>query len=241
VKTGKHASAGSWLVEGIGEDFIPPIADLSGVREAYSVTDAESFAAARELLEKEGILGGSSTGTLLAAALRYCRSRKNPERVVSLVCDSGNKYLSKMYNDYWLADQGFRTRARHCDLRDLIGRPADERATVSVGPDDTLLTAFNRFKLNDVSQLPVLEGEKIVGLIDEYDVLRAVSRGESHFRDVVRKHMTADLETLAPGDSLDQVQAILDRDHVAIVADRDQFHGLITRIDLLNHMRRKLT
>jgi cystathionine beta-synthase len=241
VKTGKHGSAGSWLVEGIGEDFIPPIADLSGVREAYSITDAESFAAARELLEKEGILGGSSTGTLLAAALRYCRSRKAPERVVSLVCDSGNKYLSKMYNDYWLADQGFRERARHGDLRDLIGRPAEERATVSVGPDDTLLTAFNRFKLNDVSQLPVLEGEKIVGLIDEYDVLRAVSRGESHFRDVVRKHMTADLETLGPADTLDQVQAILDRDHVAIVADRDQFHGLITRIDLLNHMRRKLT
>jgi cystathionine beta-synthase len=115
-----------------------------------------------------------------------------------------------MYNDNWLADQGFRSRARHNDLRDLIGRPAEERATVSVGPDDTLLTAFNRFKLNDVSQLPVLEGEKIVGLIDEYDVLRAVSRGESHFRDVVRKHMTSDLETLAPGDTLDQVQAILD-------------------------------
>jgi cystathionine beta-synthase len=240
VKTGKHGEAGSWLVEGIGEDFIPPIADLSGVREAYSVTDAESFAAARELLEKEGILGGSSTGTLLSAALRYCRSRTRPERVVSLVCDSGNKYLSKMYNDFWLADQGFRERAQHGDLRDYVGRPMAERATVSVGPEDTLLTAFNRFKLNDVSQLPVLEGERIVGLIDEYDVLRAVQRGESHFRDVVRKHMTTELETLAPRDTLDQVVAILDRDHVAIVAEGGKFHGLITRIDLLNHLRRKL-
>jgi cystathionine beta-synthase len=240
IKTGRHGEAGSWLIEGIGEDFIPPIADLTSVREAYSVTDAESFAAARELLEKEGILGGSSTGTLLAAALRYCRSRTRPERVVSLVCDSGNKYLSKMYNDYWLADMGFRQRARHGNLRDLIGRPTEERATVSVGPDDTLLTAFNRFKLNDVSQLPVLQGEKIVGLIDEYDVLRAVQRGESRFRDVVRKHMTTELETLAPGDALDQVVAILDRDHVAIIADESTFHGLITRIDLLNHLRRKL-
>ena len=104
------ATAGSWLVEGIGEDFVPPIADLSGVQEAYSITDAESFATARELLAKEGILGGSSTGTLLAAALRYCRSRTQPERVVTFVCDSGNKYLSKMFNDYWLADQGFRER-----------------------------------------------------------------------------------------------------------------------------------
>jgi len=79
-----------------------------------------------------------------------------------------------------------------------------------------------------------------VGIIDEYDVLGAVTRKESHFRDVVRKHMTADLETLAPGDTLDQVIAILDRDHVAIVADRDKFYGLITRIDLLNSLRRKL-
>lgn len=239
VKTGKFGEAGSWLVEGIGEDFIPSIADLTGVREAYSVSDADSFAAARELLALEGIFGGSSTGTLLCAALRYCRSRKGAERVVTLVPDSGNKYLSKMYNEHWLADQGFAERAHYGDLRDFIGRPMEERATVSVGCDDTLLTAYGRFKLNDVSQLPVLEGERIVGLIDEFDVLRAVANGTSHFRDLVRKHMTADLETIPPRGSLEDVLAILDRDHVAIVADRDKFHGLITRIDVLNSLRRK--
>ena len=110
---------------------------------------------------------------------------------------------------------------------------------MSVGPDDNLLVAFGRFKLNDVSQLPVLDGERIVGIIDEYDVLRAVTRGESHFRDVVRKHMTADLETVPPRGSLDEVLAILDRDHVCIVAEGERFHGLITRIDLLNSLRRK--
>jgi len=240
VKTGKCGEAGSWLVEGIGEDFIPPIADLSGVKEAYSVTDAEAFAAARELLAKEGIFGGSSTGTLLAGALEYCRSRAKPERVVSFVPDSGNKYLSKMYNDYWLVDQGFIERAHHGDLRDYIGRPVEERATVSVSPDDTLLIAFGRFKLYDVSQLPVLEGDKLVGIIDEYDVLGAVTRGESKFLDLVRKHMTKRLETVPPSGTLAQVVAILDRDHVAIVAEGDRFYGLITRIDLLNSLRRKL-
>src|SRR5881296_408319 len=158
LKTGKIGEAGSWLVEGIGEDFIPPVSDLSGVKEAFSITDAESFSVARELLAKESIFAGSSTGTLLAAALKYCRSRTKPERVVTFVCDSGNKYLSKMFNDYWLADQGFRERARHGDLRDLIGRPVEERAAVSVESEDTLLTAYGRFKLHDVSQLPVLEG-----------------------------------------------------------------------------------
>jgi len=240
LKTGKIGEAGSWLVEGIGEDFIPPVSDLSGVKEAFSITDAESFSVARELLAKESIFAGSSTGTLLAAALKYCRSRTKPERVVTFVCDSGNKYLSKMFNDYWLADQGFRERARHGDLRDLIGRPVEERATVSVESEDTLLTAYGRFKLHDVSQLPVLEGEGIVGLIDEYDVLMAVTRGSSTFRDPVRKHMSTRLETLAPSASLDEVLRILDHGHVPIVAEGRRFHGLITRIDLLNSLRRKL-
>ena len=240
LKTGKIGEAGSWLVEGIGEDFIPPVSDLSGVKEAFSITDAESFSVARELLAKESIFAGSSTGTLLAAALKYCRSRTKPERVVTFVCDSGNKYLSKMFNDYWLADQGFRERARHGDLRDLIGRPVEERATVSVEPEDTLLTAYGRFKLHDVSQLPVLEAEGIVGLIDEYDVLMAVTRGSSTFRDPVRKHMSTRLETLAPSASLDEVLRILDHGHVPIVAEGRRFHGLITRIDLLNSLRRKL-
>jgi len=93
VKTGKIGEAGSWLVEGIGEDFVPPVADLTGVKEAYTIPDAESFATARDLLLKEGIFAGSSTGTLVSAALRYCRSRKTAERVVTFVCDSGNKYL----------------------------------------------------------------------------------------------------------------------------------------------------
>jgi cystathionine beta-synthase len=97
---------GSWLVEGIGEDFVPPNCDLSRVRRAYSIGDAESMATARELLQREGILAGSSTGTLLAAALRYCREQSAPRRVVTFACDTGNKYLSKLYDDDWLRQQG---------------------------------------------------------------------------------------------------------------------------------------
>ncbi|MEO8631670.1 MAG: PLP-dependent cysteine synthase family protein, partial [Betaproteobacteria bacterium] len=110
VKTGTYGEAGSWLVEGIGEDFIPPVADLSRVKLAYSISDAESMNTARELLQKEGILAGSSSGTLVAAALHYCRAQREPKRVVTFICDTGNKYLSKMFNDYWMADQGFLQR-----------------------------------------------------------------------------------------------------------------------------------
>lgn len=101
-KTGELKTAGSWLVEGIGEDFVPSNCDLSFVTEAITVTDKEAFLAVRMLLEKEGILAGSSTGVLLQAALNYCRAQKKPKRVVTFVCDTGNKYLSKAFNHDWL-------------------------------------------------------------------------------------------------------------------------------------------
>jgi cystathionine beta-synthase len=97
-----NETSGSWKVEGIGEDYIPALADFDLVKKAYEVSDAESFDAARQLLLNEGILAGSSTGTLLSAAIRYCREQTTPKRVVTLACDSGNKYLSKMFNDEWL-------------------------------------------------------------------------------------------------------------------------------------------
>jgi cystathionine beta-synthase len=240
VRTGKIGKAGSWLVEGIGEDFLPPVADLSAVSEAFSIPDAESFVTARELLAREGILAGSSTGTLLAAALRYCRSRPRLERVATFVCDSGNKYLSKTFNDYWLADQGFLARARHGDLRDLISRPHEEHAVVTVAPQDPLLTALGRFKLYDVSQLPAMQADRVVGIIDESDLLLAVTRGHARFSDPVSAHMSTKLKTLAPGASVEELVRVLSQGYSALVVDGERFLGLITPIDVLNHLRRKL-
>ena len=126
---------------------------------------------ARELLRVEGgIPGGSSTGTLLTAALRFCREQKEPKRVVSFVCDTGTRYLSKIYNDQWMTDQGLLQRKHYGDLRDIIARRFEEGRVISVGPDDTLLTAFQRMRLADVSQLPVLDDGKLVGVIDESDI-----------------------------------------------------------------------
>jgi cystathionine beta-synthase len=239
TRSGRIGPVGSWLVEGIGEDFLPAILDLSGVREAYEVPDAESFAAARELLRLEGILGGSSSGTLLAAALRYCRSREKPERVVTFVCDTGAKYLSKMYNDFWLADQGLVERPAAGDLTDLISRRFAEGAVVTVKPDDTLLTAYGRFKLHDVSQLPVVDGDRIVGIVDESDVLLDVSRDPARFSDLVSGVMSTRLETVPPDAPIERLLKIFEHEHVPIVVANGRFVGLVTRIDVLNYLRRK--
>jgi cystathionine beta-synthase len=230
---------GSWLVEGIGEDFIPPVCDLARVKKAYSIPDAEAFAVCRELLKKEGILAGTSSGTLIAAALRYCREQKSAKRVVTLVCDSGNKYLSKVYNDYWMLDQGFIKRETYGDLRDLISRRHQEHAVATVNADETVLAAHQRMKLYDVSQLPVLENGKVVGIVDEQDILMEVIDNPAHFREPVTAAMESHIVTVAPDASVAQLMDIFRRGMVAIVVDGEEFLGLITRIDVLNWLRRR--
>src|SRR3954447_11560641 len=238
VKTHKISKeVGSWLVEGIGEDFLPPVCDLSRVKKAYSIPDAEAFGVLRTLLKTEGIMGGTSTGTLVAAALRYCREQTTPKRVVTLVCDSGNKYLSKVYNDFWMLDQGFIERTRFGDLRDLISRRHHDRAVATVNADDKVITAYQRMKLYDVSQLPVLEAGRIVGIVDEEDILAEVYDNPEHFNQRVTEAMESNIVTVPPGASLDELMNVFKRGMVAIVVDGEEFLGLITRIDFLNWLR----
>src|SRR5213596_2470963 len=238
VKTGKLVESGSWAVEGIGEDFIPEIADMSLVTDAFEIDDEESFATARELLHQEGILGGSSTGTLLAAALRYCRKQTKRKRVVTFVADTGNKYLSKMYNDFWMAEQGFMHRPPHGDLSDLISHRYEAGEVISVGPNDTLLTAVTRMQSANVSQVPVLNGNgRAIGILDESDVLVKVHRNPEHFNHAVKMAMTDRLETLSPKAKINDLLGVFDRGRVAIVMEGDKFLGLVTRTDLLSYLR----
>ncbi len=239
VNTGRMGKAGSWLVEGIGEDFIPAVTDLSRVKKAYTISDGEAFLTCRELLRKEGIMAGTSSGTLIAAALRYCREQSEDKRVVSFVPDSGNKYLSKVYNDYWMIDQGFIQREQYGDLRDLIARRHKEHAVATVSADETVMAAHQRMKLYDVSQLPVLKDGKIVGIVDEEDILLEVYDNPAHFREPVTEAMESHLVTVPPNAPIEQLMEIFNRGLVAIVVDGDEFLGLITRIDFLNWLRRR--
>jgi len=239
VRTGQLGQAGSWLVEGVGEDFIPANCDLSRVSRAYTISDEESFLTARTLLRRDQILAGSSSGLLVAAAVRYCREQQEAKRVVTFVCDSGNKYLSKMFNDFWMRDQGFLRGPTRGDLRDVIARSQDQGSVVAIAPEDTLLVAYSRMKLYDVSQLPVLRDGEIVGILDESDLLVAIHEGEEAFSHRVDRHMTRKLVTVQVQTPLASLYPLFDRGLVVIVCDGTHFLGLITRIDLLNYLRRK--
>lgn len=241
VETGQMTEAGSWAVEGIGEDFVPPNCDLSLVRKAYSITDKESFSVARELLRKEGILAGSSSGTLLAAALRYCREQTEPKRVVTLVCDTGAKYLSKVFNDAFIAQEGWLDRKVTGTVRDVVINPFGEGATIFVSPNETLRSAFARMRSSDVSQLPVIEDGRVVGLVDESDILDALVANESAPQNVfdkpVRDVMVTRLQTIAADAPVRELLPLFAAGLVPVIMEGDTFVGLATRIDLINFFR----
>ena len=240
INSGHTPKAGSWLVEGIGEDFLPPICDISLVRKAYAISDQEAFNTQRDLLRLEGVIAGSSTGTLLSAALRYCREQSEPKRVLTLAADTGNKYLNKSFNDSWLADQGLLERESYGDLRDLIARPMGGGDMVTVTPEDNLITTYKRMRMFDVSQLPVVESGRIVGLIDESDILLGIYEDEDSFQMPVAEVMVKNLETRPPSANIDDIVELFKQDKVAIIAEGDTFYGLITQIDLINHLRKTM-
>lgn len=241
VNEGKKVKAGSWLVEGIGEDFVPSIADLDLVTKAYWIDDKESFETARSLLKNEGLLVGSSTGTLTAAALRWCKEQSEPKRIVTFACDHGSKYLDKMFNDYWMLDQGFIERERFGDLRDLIARRHECYEDFTLSPSLPIIQAIKTMRLYDISQMAVLDAGEICGILDESDILLAVTLDAENFNKPVRDFMTTKLTTLSSTEPIASLVPLFCEDKVAIVVDDDDtFLGLVTKIDLIHHLRKQL-
>ncbi len=225
---------------------VAPAVELirAGAGGAYAVSDHEALAVVRELLRAEGILAGASSGVLVAAALRWCRDQTQAKRVVTFVCDSGGKDLSKAYDDAWMDEPGPSQRPATGDLRDLVARRARDGHVIFVAPDDSLSVAYARMRASDVSQLPVLEGKKLVGIIDESDLLLALlgdaARGAAAFERPVYEVMSPQVEALPPTAGVHQLLPLFDRGMVGIVVDGDELLGLVTRVDLLNYLRRRV-
>lgn len=241
VRHNQLPKAGSWFVEGIGEDFVPAQFDATLIKKAYSISDEESFSTARTLLRKEGVLAGSSSGTLISAAVKYAKEQHTPKNIVTFVCDSGNKYLTKMFNDFWMVDQGFIRQPKRNNLEDLITRKHSERTIITVKPEDTLLNAHSKMHMFEISQLPVVKGSEIVGIIDEWDLLTAVESGkEKTLEKPVQDYMSKKVVAVDIADDLERVVTILKQGFLVIVNKNGEFYGLITKMDYINYMRKKL-
>ena len=228
---------GSWLVEGIGEDFIPTNLNLDLVDDAITVSDKEAFEVLQTLLKEEGILAGSSTGTLISGAIKWCQKQDSHKKVATLVCDTGNKYLSKAFSKSWLKDNELIEEKEQGNLSDLISRRADRGEMISIKPGDSLMTAYNRMRASDVSQLPVLEEKKLVGIVDEEDLLLNVYKDENLFSKSIDSIMVSDLETIDVDSDENTLYKILSEGKVAIIFEGEIFLGFITKVDLINRYK----
>jgi len=191
----------------------------------------------RKLLKDEGILGGSSTGTLISGAVQWCKRQTTPKRVVTFVCDTGNKYLSKAFSGSWLKDNKLTDEKNRGNLSDLINRRADKSEMVTVRPEDTLMTAYNRMRASDVSQLPVLKDDKLVGIVDEEDLLLNVYSDEKLFSEEIGSIMVSKLDTLDVNANEKDLYKTLSEGKIAIIFDKEKFLGFITRVDLINRYK----
>ena len=238
VKKGTFSyEGGSWFVEGIGEDFIPDVLDLSYIDDAVTIPDSKAFETLDLLLKKEGILAGSSAGTLVAGAIEWCKSQTEPKRVVSLICDTGNKYLSKAFDDAWLSNNGLNVRNLRNDLSDIVVMRADKQQVISVKENDTVLIAYNRMRNSDFSQLPVLENDKLVGTISEDDILNYCAENKDGFNQSIDKVMSNNLHKIDCRASVDDLSLALSKDNFAMIMEDETFIGIVTKVDLLAYLK----
>lgn len=231
---------GSWKVEGIGEDFVPSTLNAQVIDEWVRVNDTESFSIARKIAREEGILLGGSSGTALAAAFKYAQ-RCSLDDVIAVICpDTGRNYIGKMYDDHWMAQNGFlevapeRTTAGN--LLTALGR---EGNLIYLLPEDSLERAAEIFRKHGISQLPIVENGRMVGAVQEITILHAQHRQNYSPQRPLREFMARPLPQVDAGVLLEEVYRLLLSGISAVTITRDnQIAGLITRADLMEYYAR---
>jgi cystathionine beta-synthase len=239
VKSSRVTNPFTYKVEGIGADFFPTTLDLPLLDEVMRVDDKECFLMARELVRLEGLLVGGSSGAAVAGALKYARQTQKQENIVVLLPDGASHYLSRIFNDDWMRDNGF--LAEHPGLgmvSDVLkGKTGDVIVARSI---DRVRDVIGRMKAHGISQLPVMEGDKLLGAVAEVDMLRYLVSGEHSLDSPVGTLAESDYATVTPNTKLELVQSLLSDARMAIVlGDDGRIVGVITKIDLIDYLARR--
>ena len=233
-----------YLVEGVGEDIWPATYDPSVCDEIVAISDAESFGMTRRLAREEALLTGGSSGLAVAAALRVAEAAGPDAVVVVLLPDGGRGYLSKIFNDEWMADYGFlaeqTTEPLVADVMARKGRSLPE--FVHVHPEENVGAAIALLREYDVSQLPVVKEEppvmaaEVIGSVVERDLLDALVAGRARPSDPVGGHMSAPLPTVGLGEPVSRAVLALEKAGAALVHVNGKPTGLLTRQDVLTFL-----
>ena len=235
-RTGEMGRAHTYLVEGIGEDIIPTTIDFQFVDEVVQVTDKECFLMARELARREGIFTGGSGGAALAAALKVSDELGPDDLMLVLLPDTGERYLSKVYNDEWMRENQFLEPRFAVSAQEILAAKGGEpKDLVSVGPDSLCRDALDLMKRFEISQLPVLEGLHSVGRVAEDTMIDLLVGGKNLADLPVRDVMKDPLPVVTGQTNLNRISAHLHEGNPAVLVDvEDGRFGIITKFDLLH-------
>jgi cystathionine beta-synthase len=232
----------SYKVEGIGEDFIPQTFNRQVVDEMIRVSDQESFNIARRLAREEGLLVGGSSGTAVAAALKYAQRLKKPKYMVVLLPDTGRNYLTKIYSDAWMQENGFweGKEIRITKVKEILSQKKDLPPMISVHSRDVLSKAVKLMHEYNISQLPVIDDGKAVGSLHEGSLMKLLHDGVEFTKQGIFAVMGKPLPALDEEIDVSEAYRLLLSGTTGILVTRSEVPiGVMTRADLINYWATK--
>lgn len=242
VKTGRITKPFSYKVEGIGEDFFPSTMNLQIVDEIIRVDDRECFLMTRDLVRLEGLFVGGSGGAAVAGAIKYAKNSGKKENILVLLPDGAGKYISKIFNDDWMRENGFlgEEEKGFGTVRDLLaGKP--KQGVVTVSPVATLREVIDTLKSHGISQVPVVKDGKLFGLVHEVDVLRHLLGGSATQESTIEGIIESDYATVTPATKVELLKGVLGDAKLAVVMEGEVVVGVVTKIDLIDYLTRIAT
>lgn len=239
-KTGKIPKVlTTYKVEGFGEDFMPSTIDFSLIDDVVQVSDQECFTFARELVQKEGIFGGGSCGGAIAGAMKFSKTLEGQKNILILLPDSGSRYLSKVYDDQWLRENGFLgPKEISGPVRELLGNRFGQ--VITSDRSKKVKDIVSLMKQHSISQVPVVDGGKMIGVISEVDLLTAMLQNAKAGEDNVDEHMKKKYVVIDPDESVSKLSDLFSKTSVVVVTQDERPVGVVTKIDLIEYLSGKV-
>ncbi len=243
VKTGRVTKPFAYKVEGIGEDFFPSTMNLKILDDIVRVDDKECFLMTRAMTREEGLFVGGSGGAAVAGAIKWAKNKSAPKgrplKILVFLCDGGQKYVSKIFNDDWMRENGFLDDAPGLGTVNDILHMRNKRKIVTTTSSAKVKDVITTLKELGISQLPVVDKGKLKGIISEVDLLRHMVSGPKTSNSSIAPLIESDYATVTPDTKIELLQNVLADARAAIVTQDDSVVGIVTKIDLIEYLAKK--